>query len=105
MFSSQSERDEFEAVLRRDPSNLRNWLHFIDLHADDEWKDRKAVFERVLAVLPGSYKIWRMYLIELRQRCSKLKLGDEKFEEANSIHEKCFIFLHKVFFYLFVRFF
>ena len=105
MFSSRSEQAEFEAVLRRDPTNLTNWLHFIELHVDEPWEERKAVFERVLAVLPASYKIWRMYLTELRQYCSSKKLTDPAFDEANAIHEKAFVFLHKVcktvtFFYL-----
>jgi hypothetical protein len=69
----------------------------------DDWEEERKDLEKEVTLNPGSYKIWRKLLMKVRQECNNLSPDDVRVIEANEMHEKAFIFLHKMriyFFYL-----
>lgn len=57
---------------------------------------RFEVFERALAVLPRSYKLWHQYLTERITDCRDLSILDPKFSETNAAFERSLIHMSKM---------
>lgn len=63
MASALSDADAtFELELQANPFALNVWLAFLDTQRAP--RARLSLYERALAHLPGSYKLWRTYLGE-----------------------------------------
>lgn len=54
------------------------------------------LFERALKHIPGSYKLWRAYLMERRKQIRKKCITDPAFVAANDVHERALVFMHKM---------
>ena len=54
------------------------------------------LFERALRELPGSYKLWRLYLTERRQQVRGKRLSDPAFEAVNNVFDRALVFMHKM---------
>jgi hypothetical protein len=46
--------------------------------------------------LPGSYKLWKMYLDERRRLVEELPLDHPQYEAMNATYERALVFMHKV---------
>jgi len=93
---SMAEQVAFEQAVLDAPGVLKNWIFYLESRINAPWPEREQIFERAVEALPASYKIWRMYLREVRQRCKDLPLIDPQFERANNVHERAFLFLRAV---------
>ncbi|XP_030826385.1 pre-mRNA-splicing factor SYF1 [Camarhynchus parvulus] len=51
---------------------------------------------RALRELPGSYKLWYQYLRQRRAQVKGRCPSDPAFEEANAVHERALVFMHKM---------
>ncbi|GIQ83826.1 hypothetical protein KIPB_005211 [Kipferlia bialata] len=78
----------FEKEVARDPTDLTTWLRYIGAVADQDAYVRARVFERCLAVLPRSYKVWRMYL---RDQVTVLSQGDVH-AASDAVSDVCHLF-------------
>ena len=54
------------------------------------------LFERALKALPGSYKLWNMYLRERRDKIKKKCITDKAYESLNNTYERALVFMHKM---------
>jgi pre-mRNA-splicing factor SYF1 len=57
----------FEEDVLRNPYSVKSWLHYIDFYGGDvrqSASQRFKLYERALALLPRSYKLWFRYLAE-----------------------------------------
>ncbi|KAJ3192181.1 pre-mRNA-splicing factor syf1 [Irineochytrium annulatum] len=50
----------FEEECLRNPFSIKPWLRYIEHKRQST--DRSIIFERALQALPGSYKLWKLYL-------------------------------------------
>ena len=57
----------FEEELLRDPFRPAVWLRYLGAAGGAPPARRRVLFERALRALPGSYKLWRAYLLERRE--------------------------------------
>jgi hypothetical protein len=57
---------------------------------------RKLIYERALKALPGSYKLWNMYLRERRDRIKHKSITDPAYESLNNTYERALVFMHKM---------
>jgi hypothetical protein len=69
----------------------------------DDWEEERKDLEKEVSLSPGSYKIWRKLLQKIRQECKNLSPDDIRVVDANEIHEKAFVFLHRMRFYFFLK--
>jgi hypothetical protein len=62
MSISITEEDDsvFESDLMASPYSVRVWYNYTSSKADE--RARLPLYERALALLPGSYKLWNAYL-------------------------------------------
>ena len=56
----------------------------------------KLLFERALKALPGSYKLWHMYLRERRDKIKHKCITDPAYESLNNTFERALVFMHKM---------
>ncbi|KAJ3130230.1 pre-mRNA-splicing factor syf1 [Physocladia obscura] len=99
----------FEEECIRTPQFLKAWLFYLDHKATAPLAARSFIFERALAALPGSYKLWKAY-IDLRLASilnikstnpatglsKRLKqIHDPDYEAMNSIFERALILCNK----------
>ena len=57
---------------------------------------RRMLYERALKALPGSYKLWNMYLRERRDKIKKKCITDKSYESLNNTYERALVFMHKM---------
>ena len=57
---------------------------------------RFLLFERALAALPGSYKLWRAYLLARVESVKGRAVTDPRLEVVNATFERALIFMHKM---------
>lgn len=48
----------YEEELLRNPFTLKLWWRYLEARRDAPARKRYLIFERALAALPGSYKLW-----------------------------------------------
>ena len=78
-------QEECENAIIRDPTNINVWLNYLCLKKNVMLRPiRKAIFERALHHLPKSYKLWKMYLLELISDFKKCKICDIKKNELET---------------------
>jgi hypothetical protein len=90
----------YEEELIRNPFTLKPWLHYLQHKTDRPLHEKVFVLERACRELPGSYKLWKMYL-DLRTRhvdgLNPAKYEDE-YEKVNDAFERALVLLNKVLF-------
>lgn len=57
---------------------------------------RRMLYERALKAMPGSYKLWNMYLRERRDKIKKKCITDKSYESLNNTYERALVFMHKM---------
>jgi pre-mRNA-splicing factor SYF1 len=94
-----SEEDiPYEEELIRNPYTLKPWLHYLQHKMARPLHEKVFVLERACRQLPGSYKLWKMYL-DLRVRhldgLNPAKYEDE-YNKVNDAFECALVLLNKV---------
>lgn len=64
-----------EELARGGAASVKLWLRYVAHKRTAPRAARNAVFERALRQLPGSYKLWYLYLRVRAQRCSWARIG------------------------------
>ena len=88
----------YEEELIRNPYSLKPWLRYLQHKTDGPLHEKVFVLERACRALPGSYKLWKMYL-ELRIRhLEGLNPAryEEEYDKVNDAFESALILLNKV---------
>jgi pre-mRNA-splicing factor SYF1 len=90
----------FEEQLQSAPYDFNLWWQYIRSWVNVT-KDVPAgklflLFERALARLPGSYKLWMAYLEERKKRIRNLPPTSPAYEQVNQIFERAIIHLRKM---------
>jgi pre-mRNA-splicing factor SYF1 len=88
----------YEEELIRNPYTLQPWLRYLQHKTDRPLHEKVFVLERACRELPGSYKLWKMYL-ELRlmhlEGLNPAKYEDE-YNKVNDAFERALVLLNKV---------
>ncbi|KAK2510615.1 hypothetical protein Q9233_017573, partial [Columba guinea] len=94
--SFEEEEVPHEEELLRNPFSVRCWLRYAQARGTGPRHRLNMLYERALRQLPGSYKLWYRYLrlrrLQVKGRCPT----DPAFEEANAVHERALVFMHKM---------
>ena len=68
-----STADVFEAELSRNPYSLHTWLGYLASCGAHPARARLALYDRAVAHLPGSYKLWMAYVEEAAKDVRRLR--------------------------------
>ncbi|KAJ1740184.1 pre-mRNA-splicing factor syf1 [Coemansia sp. RSA 1085] len=87
----------FEEEVLRNPYKLKGWLLYLD-HKNTTPQALTIIYERALKSLPGSYKLWRNYLLH---RTSLMKSKNpiyfqRDFDKTLVCFERALLLLHKM---------
>jgi len=88
----------YEEELVRNPYSLKPWLHYLQHKTDRPLHEKVFVLERACRELPGSYKLWKMYL-DLRVRHLERvnpAIFEEEYDKVNDAFERALVLLNKV---------
>ena len=89
----------YEQELIKNPYNLKAWLDYANFkRTNGSLLEQAFVLERACAVLPRSYKLWKMYL-ELRVRHLKGRNSAKhamEFRKVNALFERALVLLNKM---------
>ncbi|PVV01663.1 hypothetical protein BB560_003908 [Smittium megazygosporum] len=89
----------FERPVQMDPYNLRNWLQYIEHKLLNSKKQAAMLlFERAVQTLPGSYKLWKRYLLFKSSMAESLPYisNQAQYESVNRLYERSLYFLNKM---------
>jgi pre-mRNA-splicing factor SYF1 len=88
----------YEEELVRNPYTLKPWLHYLQHKTDRPIHEKVFVLERACRELPGSYKLWKLYL-DLRVRhldgVNPAKF-EEEYDKVNDAFGRALVLLNKV---------
>ncbi|KAJ2849005.1 pre-mRNA-splicing factor syf1 [Coemansia brasiliensis] len=87
----------FEEEVLRNPYKLKGWLNYLD-HKKPTPQALTIIYERALKALPGSYKLWRNYLLH-RTNLMKGKnpfYFQRDFDKTLVCFERALLLLHKM---------
>lgn len=88
----------YEEELVRNPYTLKPWLRYLQHKTDRPLHEKVFVLERACRELPGSYKLWKLYL-DLRVRhldgVNPAKF-EEEYDKVNDTFGRALILLNKV---------
>eukprot|EP00981_Chlorochromonas_danica_P008071 scaffold1962_cov180-Ochromonas_danica.AAC.6 len=88
---------QFEEEIRRNPYSVRTWINFLASKADDPQPlERFTLYERALAYLPRSYKLWHAYLTERRAHLKKVSILSKKYTLLIDLYERSLVYLNKM---------
>ncbi|KAM8793922.1 pre-mRNA-splicing factor SYF1 [Eudromia elegans] len=85
-----------EEQLLRTPFSVRCWLRYLEAKRAAPAPLLNLLYERALRELPGSYKLWYLYLKQRRRQVKAKCVTDPAYEEANNCHERALVFMHKM---------
>ncbi|KAJ2828003.1 pre-mRNA-splicing factor syf1 [Coemansia erecta] len=88
----------FEDEVLRNPYKLKGWLRYLDHKQNATARTQSIIYERALKSLPGSYKLWRMYLNHRTGQLTNknpLQFSDE-FRKTELCFERALLLLHKM---------
>ncbi|OLL23494.1 Pre-mRNA-splicing factor syf1 [Neolecta irregularis DAH-3] len=90
--------EAYEEELLRNPYVLKPWIRYLDHKHDRPIHERAFIFERAVKDLPGSYKLWRMYLHERMEHVEDLNPAtyEKEWEKINYCFERSLVLLHKM---------
>jgi pre-mRNA-splicing factor SYF1 len=83
----------FEFEFQRNPFRVKLWISYLDCNKCSPKKDRFMMYERALAVLPRSYKLWYRYLQERIAGVVGEPPISDSFQEINCLFERCLVYL------------
>ena len=86
----------YEDELQRNSTNIVTWLSYLDGLSNSPPAARFALYERALALLPGSYKLWMGYLTLSVKTSSTYSLDDPRKEAIGDLFERALVFMHKM---------
>jgi hypothetical protein len=86
----------YEEDLLRNAFSLKYWMRYLDAKRKAPTASRNVLYERALKHLPGSYKLWRMYLRERREQLKGLCPLGAAYAQAVLVFERALIFMHKM---------
>ncbi|KNC48691.1 uncharacterized protein AMSG_00468 [Thecamonas trahens ATCC 50062] len=86
----------FEEDVVTEPYSLRAWLRYLKHKRSAAAEARDALYERALAALPGSYKMWRRYLTERVQRVRSFPVTADQWAAVGNVFERALVFMHKM---------
>ncbi|NWS91851.1 SYF1 factor, partial [Toxostoma redivivum] len=92
----EDEEVQHEEELLRNPFSVRGWLRYAQARQRGPRPRLNQIYERALRELPGSYKLWYQYLRQRRAQVKGRCPSDPAFEEANAVHERALVFMHKM---------
>ena len=69
----------YEEELLQNPYSIKLWIRYLQIKVKAPFAQRKLLFERALKALPGSYKLWNMYLRERRAKVKNKCVTDPAF--------------------------
>ena len=75
----------FEEELQRNPFCLKTWVSYVEAQKAAPGAARLVLYERAVAQLPGSYKLWHAYLVEAVKEVSTLSLCLSRFSLCCSL--------------------
>jgi pre-mRNA-splicing factor SYF1 len=87
-----------EEELIRSPYSLKPWLHYLEHKTDQPLHEKVFILERACRALPGSYKLWKMYLdirVQYLEGLNPAKY-EEEYDKVNEIFERSLVLLNKV---------
>ncbi|NXI29685.1 SYF1 factor, partial [Sterrhoptilus dennistouni] len=96
MSPQEEEEVQHEEELLRNPFSVRGWLRYAQARQRGPRPRLNQIYERALRELPGSYKLWYQYLRQRRAQVKGRCPSDPAFEEANAVHERALVFMHKM---------
>jgi pre-mRNA-splicing factor SYF1 len=86
----------YEEDVLRNAFSLKYWLRYVEAKRKSPPAARNMVFERALKQLPGSYKLWRLYLADrLEQIKGQSPLGSA-YEQTVIVFERALVSMHKM---------
>jgi pre-mRNA-splicing factor SYF1 len=88
----------YEEELIRNPYTLKPWLHYLQHKTDRPFHEKVFVLERACRELPGSYKLWKMYLdfrVRHLEGVNPARFEDE-YDKVNNAFERALVLLNKV---------
>ena len=86
----------FEEEILRNPLSLKAWLRYIDSRKDAIPSKLNMLYERALKELPGSYKLWYLYLRNLLKQVRGRCVTDSKHDQVSNCFERALVFMHKM---------
>jgi pre-mRNA-splicing factor SYF1 len=89
----------YEEELIRSPYSLKPWLRYLQHKSDAPLHERVFILERACRDLPGSYKLWKMYLdlrVEHLRGLNPAKYESE-YDKVNDAFARAVVLLNKVF--------
>lgn len=87
---------EFEEELLRNAADIKVWLRYLAARKDAVSRKRHLLYERAVAALPGSYKLWHAYLQERVAETRGLAPGSPAFEALHNTFERALVTMHKM---------
>lgn len=86
----------YEEDIIRNEYSIKHWQRYIAFKKDAPNDVVNILYERALKQLPGSYKLWHMYL-ELRiKQVADLSILDPRVKDVNNCFERSLVFMHKM---------
>lgn len=87
----------YEEEIIRSPYSVKFWMRYVEHKAKKgSNKALNLLYERALKELPGSYKIWYLYLKERRRQVRGRPITDPAYEDVNNAFERSLVFMHKM---------
>ncbi|GJQ14523.1 hypothetical protein GpartN1_g6314.t1 [Galdieria partita] len=86
----------YEEEVLRDPFTLKKWLFYLEALKYASPKVKFSVYERAVAALPRSYKLWTMYLRERQEYTKKRHPNSKAYLIVNKIYERSLVYLNKM---------
>eukprot|EP00871_Galdieria_phlegrea_P005263 jgi/Galph1/5738/GphlegSOOS_G4312.1 len=86
----------YEEEVLRDPFTLKKWLYYLDALKYAPPRVKFTVYERAVAALPRSYKLWTMYLRERKEYVKKRHPNSKSYLILNQLYEHALVYLNKM---------
>ena len=86
----------YEEDILRNAYSLKYWTRYIDAKRAVPAFQRNVLAERALKYLPGSYKLWRPYLLDRVRQVKNCAPSDGAVEDVNRAYERALVYMHKM---------
>lgn len=90
---------EEDVIYEEDVANnkyvLKSWLRYLHMKRKANPKVRNMIYERALSFLPGSYKLWRAYLMERKAQLANLRIDDRAFDSLINTFNRALAHMNK----------
>lgn len=88
---------QFEDEVRRNPNSVRTWWNYAHSKVDEASPlDRFTVYERALAYLPRSFKLWHAYLEDRTAHMKRRSIKSKKYDLLIDTFERALVFMNKM---------